>query len=316
MQGVLSNEMIVEKIKSGKGDASDMSVLYQRNITLIRQIVSPYTAYENMEDLMQESYFGLWEAVNHYDSSKEVLFMSYAEYWIRQSIVRYLENFGSVIRISSHTKQKIRKFKKTYATLKQELLREPMEAELAEKMKLSVENLREIKSYMQKIDSLDSPVEADEELSLYDSIPSDIDVENEIIEKIYTDQCKNELWEIVSDHLEDRDSRIIVYFFRKNMSLLEIAGIEGVSYERMRVLKEQAIRKLRIRAGREIQEKFEVIDAMSYRNGIGKFRNTGGSNVEYMAIRNVEIQQKRNGLEKQYEEWRKSEDERICILRS
>ena len=66
---------------------------------LIKRIVKPYTAYENMEDLLQEAYFGLWEAVQHYETSENVLFMTYAGYWLRQVIQRYIENCGSVIRI-------------------------------------------------------------------------------------------------------------------------------------------------------------------------------------------------------------------------
>ena len=139
MQGVLSNEMIVEKIKSGKGDASDMSVLYQRNITLIRQIVSPYAAYENMEDLMQEAYLGLWEAVKHYDSSKEVLFMSYATYWIKQAAISCVER-SSLIRIPKQVQKLIRIYKKAYERLVQKYYREPTEAELAEEIGFSTQD--------------------------------------------------------------------------------------------------------------------------------------------------------------------------------
>ena len=100
----MTNEQIVEKIRCGYSVTDNMQLLYEKNMPLIKRIVKPYTAYENMEDLLQEAYFGLWEAVQHYETSENVLFMTYAGYWLRQVIQRYIENCGSVIRIPTGTK--------------------------------------------------------------------------------------------------------------------------------------------------------------------------------------------------------------------
>ena len=85
-----------------------------------------------------ESYFGLWEAVQHYETSANVRFMTYAEYWIRQSVQRYLEKCGSTVRIPSHTRQKIARYKKTVQELEQKLGRMPTDNEIADKMRVSV----------------------------------------------------------------------------------------------------------------------------------------------------------------------------------
>lgn len=97
----MSNEELVERIRNGYHVTENMQVLYENNLPLIKKFIKPYTYYESEEDLLQEAYFGLWEAVRHYESAENVLFMTYARYWIKQSIQRYMENSGSILRISS-----------------------------------------------------------------------------------------------------------------------------------------------------------------------------------------------------------------------
>ena len=102
----MTNEQIVSEIRNGYSVTDYMQLLYESNLPLIKKFIKPYAAYEPMEDLLQESYFGLWEAVQHYETSANVRFMTYAEYWIRQSVQRYLEKCGSTVRIPSHTRQR------------------------------------------------------------------------------------------------------------------------------------------------------------------------------------------------------------------
>ena len=102
----MSNEELVERIRNGYHVTENMQVLYENNLPLIKKFIKPYAYYESEEDLLQEAYFGLWEAVRHYESSENVLFMTYARYWIKQSIQRYMENSGSILRISAHTGRK------------------------------------------------------------------------------------------------------------------------------------------------------------------------------------------------------------------
>ena len=103
----MTNEMLVERIRGGFSVSENMQSLYEGNLPLIKKFIKPYAAYEPMEDLLQESYFGLWEAVQHYETSVNVRFMDYAEYWIRQSVQCYLEKCGFTIGIPSHTRHKI-----------------------------------------------------------------------------------------------------------------------------------------------------------------------------------------------------------------
>ena len=109
---VHENETLVERIQSGYCVAENMRALHENNLPLIKKFIKSFAAYDPMEDLLQEAYFGLWEAVQHYETSENVWFMTYAEYWIKQSVQRYLEKCGSTVRIPSHIRQRIGRYKK------------------------------------------------------------------------------------------------------------------------------------------------------------------------------------------------------------
>ena len=137
-----------------------MQLLYESNLPLIKKFIKPFAAYEPMEDLLQEAYFGLWEAVKHYETSENVRFMTYAEYWIRQSVQRYLEKCGSTVRIPSNTRAKMTKCKRAIEKLQSEG-KEPTNAEIAVLIGVSEKEVQEIESCMQGVTSLDSPISED-----------------------------------------------------------------------------------------------------------------------------------------------------------
>lgn len=114
----MTNEQIVSEIRNGYSVTDHMQLLYENNQPLIRKFIRPYTAHECEADLLQESYFGLWEAVQHYETSKNVRFMTYAEYWIKQSVQRYLENCGSTVRIPAHTRLKMSRLRRATSQLR------------------------------------------------------------------------------------------------------------------------------------------------------------------------------------------------------
>ena len=87
----MTNEQIVAEIRNGHSVTDNMQLLYENNLPLIKKFIKPYVVYGEWEDILQESFFGLWEAVQHYEISENVLFMTYARYWIKQSAQRYIE---------------------------------------------------------------------------------------------------------------------------------------------------------------------------------------------------------------------------------
>ncbi len=301
----MTNEQIVAEIRNGHSVTDNMQLLYESNLPLIKRFIKPYIAYEFMEDLLQEAYFGLLEAVKHYETSENVLFMTYAMYWIRQSIQCYLERC-SVVRIPSHTRQKIVRYKKTAQVLERESGRKPTDNEIADRMCTSVGLLPELKIQMQGVASLDSPLTDDNSLTLADLLQSDFNLESEVIDKIYDEDSKSKLWGIVARFTTEKENDILKEIFIGNRTMVFISKERGISLTRVRQIKERGLQKLRIgRAKRELLEKFDIVESGIYRNSIGKFNEHNfTSTVEYIALCRADIQ-------REYEE-RKKRIETMC----
>ncbi|MBS4932989.1 MAG: sigma-70 family RNA polymerase sigma factor, partial [Clostridiales bacterium] len=90
----MTNEQLVLRIKAGEDTAANMLKLWEQNKGMVYKIALKFKGQEEIEDLVQQGYLGLYDAVENYDTDAEVLFLSYATYWIKQSMQRYIENSG------------------------------------------------------------------------------------------------------------------------------------------------------------------------------------------------------------------------------
>lgn len=178
----MTNEQIVQQIQNGSDVTDNMQMLYEQNLPLIRKIVKPYTAYEDMEDLLQEAYFGLLQAVQHYKMGENTLFMTYAIYWIKQVIIRYIQKCGSAIHISDGVTWKVRRYKKTAQNLSQELKRNPTRKETAARMGITLEEADRIETYMQSTAYLEAPVSDNGDATLGDCVRDPYDFEHDLLD--------------------------------------------------------------------------------------------------------------------------------------
>ena len=289
----MTNEQIVEKIRNGYSVKDNMQRLYESNMPLIKRVLKPYIAYESIEDLLQEAYFGLWEAVQHYKTSENVVFMTYAVYWIRQSAQRYIEHCGSVVKIPATKRQKIIRYNKTVQRLSQEQGRIPTDKEIAGRMMISQSEVSDLKYYSQGITSLDTPINEDADISLGDNVRSDFDLETSTIDKMYGEYTKKELWNIVERYTAERENHIIQEYFLHNKSMSEIAKEENLTVGRIREIKENGLRRLRRgKAKKTLMVEFEIVDCGMYRNSMNKYNEHNfTSTVEYIALCRAEIQE-------------------------
>lgn len=289
----MKNEQIVEEIKNGVSVTVNVERLYMDNLPLIKRFIKPYISYEPEEDLLQEAYLGLIEAIQHYETSENVLFMTYARYWIKQQVQRYIENYGSVIRMPSRCRQKIGRYKKSVQEYQQLYGKTPTDKDIADFMSISIDEIQRIRLYAADIWSIDSPVQDSEELYLADMLQSDSDLENSTVDKIYDEYQKIELWGIVERYTDNRQQEIIKQHFREGKTIAQIARESGQSFQTVKAQKDNGLRKLRTgKANREIREKLEVLEASAYRTGVNQFkRHDYTSMVEHVAIRRVEIEE-------------------------
>ena len=284
-----SNESLVSEIQSGLSVTENLQTLYQQNLPLIKKFIRPYTVFEDEADLLQESYFGLSRAVQHYDNSKDASFMTFARYWVVQHIQRHIQKTAA-IPIPAYLSEKIVRYKKTVQQFAQLYGTEPTDSEISGFMGVSVTEVQKIQQYAYglNVESLDRPLPDNEDFSIADTVPDDFDLENSVIGGLYADFTAGILDAAVSG-LDEKQRLIIRKIYFEGQSIADVARESGMPYRTVRELKHQALRKLSM--NRQLRERLEITDASIYNSGLRSFRlHNDSSVVERIALKRIEIE--------------------------
>ncbi|WP_167955601.1 sigma-70 family RNA polymerase sigma factor [Anaerosporobacter faecicola] len=290
----MSNEELVELIQKGIDPSNNMGQLYEQNKGMICKIARRYSSRADIEDLMQEAYFGLYEAVKRYESAAEVKFMSYATYWILQSIQRYVENNASSIRIPIHTQQLYNIYSKVVKCFKEKYKRKPTDQEASRLLDTSITVIQSMRKELYEIgnmNSLDQVVGGEnDDMFLSDTVIGSNGIENDIVDKIVEQDKKGSLWGIVEENTSEIENQVIVSRYRKDLTL-EATGKEiGISRDRVRQMETRALRKLQsARVKRTIAERYEIAIVGAYRGSVGSFNHTWTSSTERAALKLEEM---------------------------
>jgi RNA polymerase primary sigma factor len=229
------------------GDPDAMQELIKRNL---RFVISVAKKYQNrglgLSDLIGEGNLGLLTAARKFDPDQGVKFISYAVWWIRQSILAALARHGRTVRVPLNRTADLSRITRVSETLRQELRREPTFEEIAGQTGLAVDVVRSLAALNNAEVRLDAPLEPEGERSTIERFIAEEqgDPEEQAMERFLTEQVDAAL-----RSLAPRDAKVLRLYFGldggREHTLEEIGGMLGVTRERVRQLRDRALKRLR-----------------------------------------------------------------------
>lgn len=229
------------------GDKEALEKLTKSNL---RFVVSVAKQYQNqglsLGDLINEGNLGLIKAAKRFDETRGFKFISYAVWWIRQSILQALAEQSRIVRLPLNRVGALNKIGKAFSNLEQEFEREPNAAELAKELDMDVTDVAETLKVSGRAVSMDAPLQQGEENRLIDVIQNDQDPPPD--HTLMSDSLKTEITRALST-LSEKEAEVIKMYFGLNkdhsFTLEEIGEKFNLTRERVRQIKEKAIRRLR-----------------------------------------------------------------------
>tara|TARA_B110000046_G_scaffold57377_2_gene64027 strand:+ start:4370 stop:5236 length:867 start_codon:yes stop_codon:yes gene_type:complete len=236
---------LAKRIK--KGDQRALEKLVRANL---RFVVSVSKQYQNqgltLPDLINEGNLGLIKAAQRFDETRGFKFISYAVWWIRQSILQAIAEQSRIVRLPLNQVGSLNKINKAYAQLEQKFERPPVADELASALELPEEKVKDTMSVSGRHVSVDAPLKEDEDFSLLDLISNNESpsADGDLMRESLQTEIERSL-----ETLTERERDVIRLFFgigmNHGLTLEEIGDKFDLTRERVRQIKEKAIRRLR-----------------------------------------------------------------------
>lgn len=289
----MTNEQLAVRIRAGENVGDNMAILYDQVKDFIHAMAYKYHGQGELEDLEQEGFLALYDAIDHYEADQGVKFLTYTSHWIRQRMQKYIQNTGSPLRLSAGRQEAIRKYRKFCTEFQAEQGCKPTEAELCRSLWLTLEQLREIQydAGMTAVKSLDAPIkgaEGEEDTTLGELAASAADPCEELLDRLEQEELCSILWQCV-DSLPGKQPDVIRSRYKDNLTMKQCGQFCGISEAEVRKQQLKALRSLRSGENAKKLRPFLPEDAWIYSgaligNGVERFNHTWTSSTERVAL--------------------------------
>ena len=237
-------------IRVRQGDRRALKELTEANLRFVVSVAKDYQGQGlPLTDLINEGNLGLIKAAERFDETRGFKFISYAVWWIRQSVLQALAEHSRIVRLPLNRVGTISKINKASEKLEQEFERPPRADELSKQLDMKINEINDAQRISRRHHSLDTPFADDDKNSLLDIIPDNLTDEPD--KELHLDSLRDEVQAALST-LKDRERDVIKMYFGIDyeyaLTLNEIGEEFGLTRERVRQIKEKAIRRLRHRS--------------------------------------------------------------------
>lgn len=304
-----SNENLIKDIKAGTNVQDNMYQLYTQNLTLIKHWSNKYISAFGADDVLQECYIALHNAVQTFEIEKEYKFTTYLQIAIKTYLSKAFAN-GNGIKLGADDKRLLMEYNALNEQT-QQATGSPISAYNACcKLNCTQEQINRIRHYMDIIQParLDKPIgNADGDITLADAISDETNIELEYEEQADTSDI--ELWELVNSLLNERSAAIITERYKTGKSQTEIAEILKLSHSRIGAIEHEALRRLRANERfKQFAKENYAYDLAYKNNGFTSWKYNGASSIELAVEKADQCRQRkydeiRAEAEKDIDEW-------------
>lgn len=305
-----SNEDLIKDIKAGKNVQDNMYQLYTQNLTLIKRWCNKYISTFGANDVLQECYIALHNAVQTFEIEKEYKFTTYLQIAIKTYLSKAFAN-GKGVKLGADDKRLLMEYNALNERSQQATGKPISDYNACCKLNCTKEQIERIRQFIRLNNclSLDKPIGEDDDTTLADTITLASDDNIELAIENKENAAGKELWKLVNGLLNERSAAIITERYKAGKSQTEIAEILKLSHGRIGAIEHEALRKLRTNEQfKQFAKENYAYDLAYKNNGFTSWKYNGASSVE-LAVEKADQRRQRKydviraEAEKDIDEW-------------
>lgn len=289
----MTNEELVEQIQAGINVKDNLATLYEQNKAFIYSVIKPMMKYADPDDLFQEAYFGLHDAVYAYKPGK-AKFLTYLPWKIRKYCIHFIESFSNTKRIPHSRQIEIRKYQKFCQEYTNTHGTDPDDKTIMKELELTAKKLENIRNtiYEQNCISIHKPVAGTEDAALEDILADDADIAAEVEDQVFQDEIKKVVNDAV-DQLPQKQSYVIRARYLEDATQIQVAEDMNISNQRVSQIEKEGLQKLRnMQHLQELHDEIYGYDShYAYGMSVKCAVDNHTSSTEKLALKRIECEE-------------------------